>query len=180
MAKAELHRLLMVQPQLPVVVLGNKQVESFYICVSRSRMMQDFKRIKAHEVLKDRFLPFYLLSTGLIDPAVTINQTRAINNSTFPPQLTFPHPACGIMHESPCEAGISVPSSASTPQLLSVQCGERCSQYSSPKKISLRLKFPAFFGLCNYRLGIDYNVIIASASASLKQFHATKTAKIYF
>uniref|UniRef100_A0AAQ4PTG1 ADP-ribosylation factor-like 10 n=1 Tax=Gasterosteus aculeatus aculeatus TaxID=481459 RepID=A0AAQ4PTG1_GASAC len=73
MAKAELHRLLMVQPQLPVVVLGNKQ-------------------------------------------------------------LTFPHPACGIMHESPCEAGISVPSSASTPQLLSVQCGERCSQYSSPKK----------------------------------------------
>jgi len=29
LAKAELHRLLRVQPQLPVVVLGNKQVTSF-------------------------------------------------------------------------------------------------------------------------------------------------------
>lgn len=28
LAKAELHRLLRVEPQLPVVVLGNKQVET--------------------------------------------------------------------------------------------------------------------------------------------------------
>lgn len=28
LAKAELHRLLMAEPQLPVVILGNKQVET--------------------------------------------------------------------------------------------------------------------------------------------------------